>query len=173
MEFFSFYLGFLSRTFTNHRTAGEEGGISLTPHYHFHLLHRNLHIIQEITAGSLPLLTYFLDDTLGISNSFEKALEKSTFVLNSLNMAASIVNLEQSLWQLTKVLTLIDIEVDLNSDTLKISSETSSSVLFIIDFVLSKNYIAARALSKLADTLVSIKFVTKILYSWEKDCFTR
>ena len=88
-------------------------------------------------------------------------------------MAASIVNLEQSLWQLTKVLTLIDIEVDLNSDTLKISSETSSSVLFIIDFVLSKNYISARALSKLADTLVSIKFVTKILYSWEKDCFTR
>ena len=83
-------------------------------------------------------------------------------------MAASIVNLEQSLWQLTKVLTLIDIEVDLNSDTLKISSETSSSVLFIIDFVLSKNYISARTLSKLADTLVSIKFVTKIIVQLRK-----
>ena len=32
-----FYLGFLSRTLTNHRTAGE--GISLTPHYHFHQSH--------------------------------------------------------------------------------------------------------------------------------------
>ena len=34
---FFFYLGFLSRTLTNHRTAGE--GISLTPHYHFHQSH--------------------------------------------------------------------------------------------------------------------------------------
>lgn len=102
-----FYLYFILRTFTNHGTAGEEGCISLTPHYHF-----------------------TLDDTLGISNSFERALEKSTFVLNSLNMAAFIVNLEQSLWQPTKVLILIDIEVDLNSDTLKISSETSSSVIY-------------------------------------------
>ena len=33
-RFFS-YLYFLSRTFTSYRTAGE-GGISLTPHYHFH-----------------------------------------------------------------------------------------------------------------------------------------
>ena len=42
--FFFFYLAFFSRTFTNHRTAGEAEGISLTPHYHFHPLHRHLHI---------------------------------------------------------------------------------------------------------------------------------
>ena len=32
---FFFYLGFLSITFTIHRTAGEGEGISLTPLYHF------------------------------------------------------------------------------------------------------------------------------------------
>ena len=33
---FSFDIyGFFSQTFTNHRTAGEEVGISLTRHYHF------------------------------------------------------------------------------------------------------------------------------------------
>ena len=34
--FFFFYLGFLSRTFTNHRTAGEGGGHY--SHYHFYPL---------------------------------------------------------------------------------------------------------------------------------------
>ena len=49
-----FYLGFLSQPLTNHKTAGE-GGISLTPHYHFHPLHRHLDINQAITAGRSPL----------------------------------------------------------------------------------------------------------------------
>ena len=48
---FFFYLGFLSRTFTNLRTA-EEGGISLTPHYHFHPLRRHLDFSRAITAES-------------------------------------------------------------------------------------------------------------------------
>ena len=51
-----FYLGFLSQiTFTNHRTAGEGEDISLTPHYHFHPLHRHLDISRLITAESSPL----------------------------------------------------------------------------------------------------------------------
>ena len=33
----------------------EKGGISLTPHYHFHPLHRHLDISQAITAGRSPL----------------------------------------------------------------------------------------------------------------------
>ena len=52
---FFFYLGFLSRTFTNHRTAEKGEGISLTPHYHFHPLHGHLDISRVITAKSLPL----------------------------------------------------------------------------------------------------------------------
>ena len=52
---FFFCLGFLSRTFTNHRTAGEGKGISLSPHYHFHPLHIHLDISRVITAVSAPL----------------------------------------------------------------------------------------------------------------------
>ena len=33
---------------------GKGEGISLTPHYHFHLLHRQLDISRAITAESLP-----------------------------------------------------------------------------------------------------------------------
>ena len=51
---FFFYLGFLSRTFTN-QTAGEGGGHSLTPHYHFHPLDRHFDISRAITAESSAL----------------------------------------------------------------------------------------------------------------------
>ena len=53
--FFFFYLGFLSRTFTIHRTAGEGGGIYLTPLYHFHPLRGHLDIGRTITAESSHL----------------------------------------------------------------------------------------------------------------------
>ena len=53
--FFCFYFGFLSRTLTNHRTVGEGEGISLSPRYHFHSLHRHLGISKKISAESPPL----------------------------------------------------------------------------------------------------------------------
>ena len=52
---FFFYLSLLSRTFTIHRTAGNGEGISLTPLYHFHPLHRHLDISWATTAESSPL----------------------------------------------------------------------------------------------------------------------
>ena len=48
---FFLYVGFPSRPFTNHRTAGEWEGTSLTPHYKSHWLHRH----REITADSSSL----------------------------------------------------------------------------------------------------------------------
>ena len=53
---FFFYQGFLSRPFTNHRTAGEGGGHFFSfPQYHFHLLQRHLDISQAITPEHSPL----------------------------------------------------------------------------------------------------------------------
>ena len=43
-------------TFTNHRTAGEEGRHFFNSSYHFPPLHRHLDISQAITAESSPLL---------------------------------------------------------------------------------------------------------------------
>ena len=47
----------------------------------------------------------FLDDGLDIDNTFEKALEKSTFISNSLTRGGFIVNSEKSALQPTKILT--------------------------------------------------------------------
>ena len=43
----------------------------------------------------------FLDDGLGIDNTFEKVLEKSTFVSNSLTRAGFIFSSDKSVWQPT------------------------------------------------------------------------
>ena len=53
-KYFFFLSGFLSYPFTNQRRAKEEGGIYLTPHYHFHPLHRDLNISREITSWAHP-----------------------------------------------------------------------------------------------------------------------
>ena len=53
--FFFFYLGFLSRTFTIHRTADEGGSYFINSSHHFHPLPRHLDISWVITAGSSPL----------------------------------------------------------------------------------------------------------------------
>ena len=55
LTLFFIYLGFLSRTFTINRTAGEGKGISLTPLYQFQPLHRHLEISWAITAESSSL----------------------------------------------------------------------------------------------------------------------
>ena len=49
---FFFYVSFLSRI-TGLEGKGED--ISLTPHYHFHLLHRHLDISRAITEEISPL----------------------------------------------------------------------------------------------------------------------
>ena len=53
--FFFYHLGFLSRTFTNQGQQGKGEGISLTPDYHFHPLHRHLGISRAISAEISPL----------------------------------------------------------------------------------------------------------------------
>ena len=52
---FFFYLGFIygHPRFTGQQVKGK--GISLTPLYHFHPLHRHLDISRVITAESSPL----------------------------------------------------------------------------------------------------------------------
>ena len=66
---FFFYVGFLSQTFFfsvwvffhEHswitELQGKGKSISLTPHNHFHPLHRHLDISRAITVASSPLLT--------------------------------------------------------------------------------------------------------------------
>ena len=53
--FFFFYLGFLSRTFTIHGTAGEGGGYLFNSSLPLPSLHRRLDISRAITAESSPL----------------------------------------------------------------------------------------------------------------------
>ena len=54
LNFFSIWVFFHEHSrFTGQQGKGE--GIYLTPLYHFHPLHRHLHISREITAGGSPL----------------------------------------------------------------------------------------------------------------------
>ena len=75
------------------------------------------------------------------------------------SLAGFTINSDKSVWQPTKVLTWIGTDVDLKNDTLKISSERIDSILFTIEFILSKIYVSARTLAKLTGKLISAKFI--------------
>ena len=75
------------------------------------------------------------------------------------DLTKDFINSDKLVWQPTKVLTSLGIEVDLDNDTLKISSEGINSILFTIEFILSKIYVSARTLSKLTGKLISIKLI--------------
>ena len=53
--FFSIWVSFHEHSRITELQGRGGGGISLTPRYHFHPLHRHLHISWVITAESLPL----------------------------------------------------------------------------------------------------------------------
>ena len=54
-RFFFFYLSFLLRTIMIHRSTREVAATSLTPVYHFHMLHRHLGISRIIPTASWTL----------------------------------------------------------------------------------------------------------------------
>ena len=55
LSFFSIRVFFHYHSRITGGLQGKGEGISLTPHYHFHPLHRDLHISWAITGESLPL----------------------------------------------------------------------------------------------------------------------
>ena len=60
LDIFPYYFFFSIWVFSHDHSRitelqGKGGGISLTPHYHFHPLHRHLDISWAITAESSPL----------------------------------------------------------------------------------------------------------------------
>jgi len=79
---------------------------------------------------------------------------------------------KKTIWEPTKVLTWLGIEINLNLGVLKITPERISNILKTANFLLSNKYLSARKLSKFTGKIISTKYVlgdlvllkTKFLY---------
>ena len=97
-----FYLGFLSWTFTNHRTAGEREGISLYPNSHFHPFHRHLDISRVITAESSPLHIASSQTRTGRTFGFQAQVASHQATNKNMNTYLSNIKISSyfSFWKL-------------------------------------------------------------------------
>ena len=85
-----FYMGFLSQTFTNSRTAGEGGGHFFKSSLQFHWLHTHVYISRAITVENSTLHIAYKNAILEMSYihihrggySFWKKLLKKMFHLS-------------------------------------------------------------------------------------------
>jgi len=101
----------------------------------------------------------FLDDGLGTEPNKEKAINSSRIVYETLIKAGFVPNAQKSIWEPTKVLTWLGIEINLNLGVLKITPERISNILKTANFLLSNKYLSARKLSKFTGKIISTKYV--------------
>ena len=91
--FLSFWVFFYKHSrITGLQRKGE--GISLTPHYQFHPLHRHLDIRRAITAESSPLHIEFLDDRIHILINDDKIINKLNRNADSYFVNSELVDLK-------------------------------------------------------------------------------
>ena len=124
-----------------------------------------------------------MHDGIGTENNDEEAKHKSEFVRETLTKSGFIPSIQKSTWEPCKVLTWLGIDINLSSETLKITKSCFANILNTISLILRKIFVSARTLAKLAGQLISTKYVigdivqlkTRFLYksieqssSWDK-----
>ena len=124
-----------------------------------------------------------MDDGTGIEYNYQEAKCKSEFVQQTLTKSGFTPNIQKSTWEPCKILTWLEIDINLSSGTLKITKSRIDNILNTIYLILRKIFVSARALAKLAGQLISAKYVigdiaqlkTRFLYksieqssSWNK-----
>ena len=101
----------------------------------------------------------FLEDGLGIAYTYQDALSCSNFVKATLINLAFVPNVKKSVWIPCQRVIWLGIAVNINNNTLSITSSRITSILNKIEFLTNKIYISARELSELAGKIISTKFI--------------
>ena len=86
----------------------------------------------------------FLEDGLGIAYTYQDALSCSNFVKATLINLAFVPNVKKSVWIPCQRVIWLGIAVNINNNTLSITSSRITSILNKIEFLTNKIYISAR-----------------------------
>ena len=101
----------------------------------------------------------FLDDGWGIAYTYQDALSCSNFLKATSTNSGFVPNVTKSIWIPCQHSIWLGIEIDINNNTLSITSSRITSILNKIEFLTNKIYISARELSELTEKIISTKFL--------------
>ena len=86
----------------------------------------------------------FLEDGLGIAYTYQDALSCSNFVKATLINSGFVPNVTKSIWIPCQRVIWLGIAININNNTLSITSSQITSILNKIEFLTNKIYISAR-----------------------------
>ena len=112
-------------------------------------------------SEALAFVLCFLDDSLGIANTYENALSCSNFVKATLINLGFVPNVTKSIWIPYQRIIWLGVETDINNNTLSITSSQITSILHKSEFLTNIICISARELSELAGKIISTKFIIR------------
>ena len=101
----------------------------------------------------------FLDDGGGTESDLVKAISSSNFVRLSLKLSGFVVNEEKSFWYPQKRLTWLGVIVDFSEKAFFITERRIETLIDLIIETLTLNRVTCRILSKIAGSIISMKFV--------------
>jgi len=101
----------------------------------------------------------FLDDGGGTERSLYKAVCNAKFVKKTLELSGFVVNVEKSIWFPQKRMTWLGVIVDFINNSYYITDKRITTLISLTSCMLQKEFLTARELSKLAGSIISMKFV--------------
>eukprot|EP00111_Clytia_hemisphaerica_P009430 TCONS_00027673-protein len=101
----------------------------------------------------------FLDDGGGTESNLVKAISSSNFVRRSLKSSGFVVNEEKSVWHPQKRLTWLGVIIDFSENAYFITEKRIEALIDLIIETLTLKRVTSRILSKVAGSIISMKFV--------------
>ena len=101
----------------------------------------------------------FLDDGGGTECNLVKATYSSNFFRHSLKLSGFVVNEEKSIWHPQKRLTWLGVIIDFSENAYFITEKRIEALIDLIIETLTLKRVTSRILSKIAGSIISMKFV--------------
>ncbi len=115
-------------------------------------------LIGRWRAEGIKLILY-LDDGLGLADSYEEAKKHAGRVRQDLKLAGFCINDKKSVWAPTKKLTFLGFEINLGARSLATPEIKRQETLQLAQAVISQRHASARKLAKLAGKIISMHTV--------------
>lgn len=100
-------------------------------------------------------IVLFIDDGIGVENTFSQCKLVSTFVKNSIDLSGFLANEEKSNWGPIQVVTWLGLVIDTHRFVLRITDKRTSKVLDKINRMKRKLVASARQISAIAGSVIS------------------
>ncbi len=113
-------------------------------------------LVKKWRSMGIQLVLY-LDDGIGICDSFSSCLETIKVIRDDLRSAGFVVNEEKSLWEPQQVAKWLGFVFDTNNMTISVPEKKLENLVNSIEVLIKKNSVSARLLAQVIGKIVAMQ----------------